>query len=146
MRMPIRAVERTAMKRDEPIHMLAKRSVVDVDPDWTLRRVAELLADDYIGAAVVRGVRPMGAEGSRADGIISERDIVRALAEGVDPDAERARNVMTTDLATAAPGESITTVAQRMLDDEIRHVPIEENGVVVGVVSERDMLRALIAD
>jgi CBS domain-containing protein len=146
MPVPIRDRERTAMKRDEPIHMLAKRSVVDVEPDWTLRRVAELLADDYIGAAVVRGVHPTGAEGSRADGIISERDIVRALADGADPDAERVRNVMTMDLATAAPGESVRSVAERMLDDEIRHIPIEDDGIVIGVVSERDVLRALVAE
>jgi CBS domain-containing protein len=134
------------MKPDEAIHVLAKRSVVDVDPDWTLRRAAELLADDFIGAAVVRGTHPAGAAGNRADGIISERDIVRALADGADPDAERVRNVMTMDLETATPGETIASVAQRMLYDEIRHVPIEENGVVVGVVSERDILRALVAE
>ena len=91
----------------EAVRMLVKRPAVVVDPDATLRQVAETLADDYIGVAVVPGPRPMGAPGSRAEGVISDRDIVRALAEGADPDVELAQNVMTLDLATAAPDDSI---------------------------------------
>ena len=53
---------------------------------------------------------------------------------------------MTLDLATAAPGDSIMSVAELMLANEIRHMPITENGVVVGVVSERDALRALVEE
>jgi CBS domain-containing protein len=130
----------------ETVRTLAKCPAIVVDPDATLREVAATLADDYIGAVVVRGTRPMGAPGNRADGILSERDIVRALAGGADPDAERARNVMTLDLATAAPGDSVDDVAEQMLANEIRHVPLVEDGVVVAVVSERDVLRSVLAD
>lgn len=130
----------------EKVRTLVKRPAVVVEPNATLRQVAETLADDYVGVAVVRGTRPMGAPGSHADGVISERDIVRALAEGADPDTELAQNVMTLDLATAAPGDTIVGVAQCMLDNEIRHVPLTEDGVVVGVVSERDALRAFVEE
>jgi CBS domain-containing protein len=130
----------------EAIRALLRRPPVVVPPDATLREVAETLAEDYIGAAIVRGSRPMGASASRAQGIISERDIVRALAEGSDPDVERAGDVMTLDLATVTPGETVTAVAQRMIDNEIRHVPVtDDHDVVVGVVSERDMVRALLS-
>jgi CBS domain-containing protein len=131
--------------QNDAIRTLVKRPTVEVDADATLRQVAVTLADDYIGVAVVRGLRPRGAPGSRADGLVSERDIVRALADGANPDTEVARNIMTADLATAAPSDSIMQVAQCMLDNEIRHVPVaSDNGAVVGIVSERDALRALV--
>jgi CBS domain-containing protein len=124
--------------------MLVTRPVVAVEPDATLRQAAATLAEDYIGVAVVRGVRPMGAQESHTLGLISERDIVRAVAEGADPDDERVRDVMTLDLAMAAPGDTVMSVAERMVDNEIRHLPLVEGGAVVGVVSERDMVRAFV--
>jgi CBS domain-containing protein len=129
----------------EAVRMLVKRPAVVVDPDATLRRVAATLADDYIGVAVLRGTRPMGAPGSHAEGAISERDIVRALADGADPDVELAQNVMTLDLATV-PGDTIMRVTECMLDNEIRHVPLTEDSVIVGVVSERDASRAFVEE
>jgi CBS domain-containing protein len=123
----------------EAVRTLVKRSLVVIDPDATLRQAAATLADDYIGVAVVSGVRA-------AEGVLSERDIVRALAEGADPDLERARDVMTLDLATASGGDSIMSVAECMLDNEIRHVPIVDDGAVVGIVSERDVLRSLASE
>ena len=108
-----------------------------------MRTVAQILAEESIGAVVVRGTRPPGAPGSRAEGVVSERDIVQALADGHDPDRTRAQDVMTLDLASAAPEESVLEVAKRMLDNEIRHMPVMADGVVVGVISERDVLRVL---
>jgi CBS domain-containing protein len=128
---------------NEPVRTLVKRPVVMVEPGSTLRQAAATLAEDYIGVAVVRGPRPIGGLESGAQGLISERDIVRALAEGADPDDELVRDVMTLDLATAAPGDTVMSVAEHMLDNEIRHVPLVEGGVVVGLVSERDLLRTL---
>jgi len=127
---------------NEPVRTLVKRSVVIVDPDSTLRQAAATLADDYIGVAVV----PEAGPANHAGGVISERDIVRALAEGVDPDREVARNVMTLDLATASVGDTIMSVAECMLDNEIRHMPVVDDGAVVGIVSERDVLRSLVSE
>ena len=130
---------------NETVRSVVQRPVVVVDPDATLRQVAETLADDYIGAALVRAAPPLGP-GTCAEGVISERDIVRALAEGADPDIERAESVMTLDMVTVGPRDTIVSVAERMLDDEIRHVPVCNDGEVVGVVSERDALRIFVAD
>jgi CBS domain-containing protein len=69
--------------------------------------------------------------------------VLSALASGSDPDDTYVRDVMTEDLAVASPTDPIIDVAFRMLDDEIRHMPIVEDGVVVGVVSGRDALRVL---
>jgi CBS domain-containing protein len=120
---------------DETVRSLLKRPPVLVHPDATLRAVAETLAEESIGAVVVRGTRPPGAPGSRAEGVVSERDLAQALADGLDPDTTRAEDVMTMNLACAAPDESVLTVATRMLDNEIRHMPVTENGVLIGVVS-----------
>jgi len=128
------------------VRTLVNRPAVVVDPDSTLRQVAETLAGDYIGVVVVRNVPPRGPRGDEAEGVISERDIVRALAEGADPDEERAENVMTLELATASPADTIMSVAESMLDNEIRHVPVTEDGAVVGVVSERDVLGAFVSE
>ncbi len=128
------------------VRTLIDRPTVDVDPDATLRQVAETLAGDYIGVAVVRGAPPSRGPGTHAAGLISERDIVRALAEGADPDEEIAQNVMTLDLVSLPPGATLAVVAECMVDNEIRHVPVIDDGVVVGVVSERAMLRALLGE
>lgn len=132
------------MVEDETVRNLVKRLPVEVYPESTLRAVAETLCEESIGAVVVRGARPPGAPGSHAEGVVSERDIVQALADGLDPDTTRAEDVMTLNLACAAPNEPLLTVAARMLDNEIRHLPVTENGVVIGVVSERDALRLLV--
>jgi CBS domain-containing protein len=130
---------------EEAVRTLAKRPPVVVLPEATLRAVAEVLAEEYIGAVVVRGPRPLGARDSRAEGVVSERDIVRALADGLDPDRTRAEDVMTLDLAAVAPTDTVSAVADVMLRNEIRHVPVVEDDVVVAVVSERDLLGALAA-
>jgi CBS domain-containing protein len=129
---------------DQTVRSLVKQSAVVAYPESTLRVVAQILSEESIGAVVVRGTRPPGAAGSRPEGVVSERDIVRAIADGLDPDRTRAQDVMTLDLACAAPEESVLAVAARMLDNEIRHIPVMEDGVVIGVVSERDALRVLV--
>lgn len=129
---------------DEAVRNLVKQPPVVVYPESTLRSVAQTLSEEWVGAAVVRGTRPPGAPGSRAEGVVSERDIVRAFANGLDLDGTRAQDVMTLDLACATPDESVLEVAARMLDNEIRHMPVVEDGVVVGVVSERDVLRVFV--
>jgi CBS domain-containing protein len=132
------------MKSDEEtLRILLKRPAVVVLPEQTLRSVAETLAEESIGAVVVRGSRPADSTASRAEGLVSERDIVQAVADGLSLDRTHAEDIMTLDLAFAEPGDTIAAVAARMLENEIRHLPVIENDVVVGVVSERDVLRAL---
>jgi CBS domain-containing protein len=121
---------------DDPIRSLLGRPTVRVPREATLRSVAETLAGESIGVAVVRGTTPPG--------LVSERDIVRALAEGSDPDDERAGDVMTADIAFVAPDATVREVALLMVEHEIRHVPVIEDGVVIGVASARDVLSASV--
>jgi signal-transduction protein with cAMP-binding, CBS, and nucleotidyltransferase domain len=126
------------MKSDDPVRMLAKRPAVHVQREATLRAVAETLANESIGAVLVRHTEPPG--------LVSERDVVRALAEGADPDQERAGDVMTEDVASLAPDATLAHAVRTMLDNEIRHLPVLEDGVTVGMVSARDVLAALAGE
>ena len=72
------------------------------------------------------------------------QDIVSALAEGARPEIDRVDSVMNLDVACASPHDSIGTVARMMLNNEIRHVPIVQDGAVVRVISEREVLSALL--
>lgn len=105
------------------------------EPEMSLRDVARLLVDEGIGAAVVRGAdHPVG--------VVSERDVVRALADGADPDVASAADVMSPDLVSAAPDDPIGQVMEAMADNWIRHVPVLRGSEVVGMVSARDLVRA----
>jgi CBS domain-containing protein len=131
------------MSASDSLRSLIKRPVVQVMPDTPLRQVAEIMAEDAIGAVVVHTVDPVRIEGDRPVGLLSERDLVRAISEGADPDEEQAGNVMTLDLVFAEPDELVLDVALRMVENEIRHLPVVEDGVVVAMVSARDALRAM---
>jgi CBS domain-containing protein len=79
--------------------------------------------------------------GDHLDGVVSERDIVRALSAGGDPADVWAGDVIAEEPVYVDPDEPIITVAERMLDEGVGHVPVVSEGHVVGVVSVRDALR-----
>lgn len=125
------------LDHDTRAQALVTRPVVYVHPNDTLRHVATTLAEESIGAAVVRG--PHGAIG-----LVSERDIVRAIADGADAGRMRVDEIMNEDLITVAPNDDLLDVAHAMLDAEVRHLPIVEDGVVAGMLCARDALGALV--
>ncbi len=122
-----------------PVATVMHRSTVSVRPDTTLRQVAETLAREEVGAVPVKG-----ADG--LVGIVSERDIVRAIAEGVDLDSERADDVMTFELVSVESAASIDEVARIMIDGGIRHLPVVDAGGPVGIVSIRDLIGSFLDD
>lgn len=128
---------RTTTAPTDPISTIASTVVAEVDSAQTLRTVAEQLVADEVGAVVVRVP-------GRPSGLVSERDLVAVLASGGDPGSVQAADVMTTELITAAPGDSIAEVGEQMLDAGIRHVVLRDDDEVVGIVSIRDVLRVLI--
>jgi CBS domain-containing protein len=118
------------------VQRLAQRPAVYVHTNDSLRRAAAILIEESIGAALVRG-------GHGAIGLVSERDIVRALAEDADPDRTAVEDVMSAELVTVAPGDDLLDAVHRMLDNEVRHLPVVEDGVAFGMLSARDALQAL---
>jgi CBS domain-containing protein len=112
------------------------REVVTVEPSARLADVVQLLAEKRIGAALI-----LGAE-YRIIGLISERDIVRALAErGAAALAEPVSQTMTRKVETCNEGEPISNIMQRMTDGKFRHVPVVDQGRLVGIVSIGDVVK-----
>ena len=110
--------------------------VETIRPDSTLRMAAWNLKVKGIGALVVSW------DDERVLGILSERDIVRALTDH-GPDVVRVpvSEVMTKTVTTCSPGDSITAVMARMTRDRIRHLPVIQDGRLAGIVSIGDVVK-----
>lgn len=110
--------------------------VLTIDPAATLADAAKLLAERKIGAVLITGVD------GRLAGILSERDIVRALAErGADILNERVDRTMTRKVVTCTEAETIASIMERMTAGKFRHLPVVDQGRLVGVVSIGDVVK-----
>lgn len=110
--------------------------VLTIDPTSNVGVAAKLLAERRIGALVVTG------PDRRVVGIISERDIVRALAErGPAVNDAPLTEVMTRKVVTCAPSDTISSLMERMTTGKFRHLPVIEQGRLAGVVSIGDVVK-----
>jgi len=110
--------------------------VTTVDPTATLEFGMKILAERGIGALVV-----LGAD-RRVIGILSERDIVRALAErGAGALTEPLARVMTRNVSTCTQSETISSIMGQMTAGKFRHVPVVEQERLVGIVSIGDVVK-----
>ena len=117
------------------------RDVFTTQPHRTLQETARLLADKGIGALVVTG-----ADGAVL-GIISERDLVRALAQsGAAALDDPVSRHMTSDVFTATSGACIDDIMERMTHSRFRHVPVVENERLAGLVSIGDVVKHRIVE
>jgi CBS domain-containing protein len=114
--------------------------VLTVGPGHTLRQAAELMARRNVGAAVV-----MDPDGE-GPGILTERDVLRSVAEGQDPDGEQVAGHLTADSVSAAPDWSLEQAAVAMVRGGFRHLLVVEGGETVGIVSMRDIVRCWTDD
>ena len=116
-------------------------SVFTISPAETVGRAAALLHEHRVGALVVH------QEKGGVAGIVSERDVVRALAQGGTAALEEpVSTYMTRDVIYAEPGEMIDSLLARMTDRRIRHLPVCERERLVGIVSIGDLVKAKIAE
>lgn len=111
--------------------------VATVPGEASLREVAESLAADGIGAVGV-------VEHGHLAGVVSERDVVNHLAQGANPEHVTAAEMMTTDLVTAHQDDPILDTARRMVEAEIRHLPVVDEDKIAGFVSMRDIFAVLL--
>ena len=109
--------------------------VVAVDEKTTLREAARTLRDADIGTLAVEDEEAVA-------GIVSERDVTRALADGADPDEVWVADVMSREPRYATGGDQVSTALDVMLVAGIRHLPVLEEGELVGIVSMRDLVRS----
>jgi CBS domain-containing protein len=114
--------------------------VLTVGPGHTLRQAARLMSERKVGAAVV--VDPE----SEGFGILTERDVLEAVGEGQDVDAELVQDHLTSDLVFAAPDWSLEQAAAEMVDRGFRHLVVVEGSDISGVLSMRDIVRCWTAD
>ena len=113
------------------------QKVATVDREATVAAVLALLAERGIGALVV------SPDGETIDGIVTERDVVRALPErGAALLEEPVSAVMTAEVRTCVPTASVHDLARTMTDHRIRHVPVVADGQMVGIVSIGDVVKA----
>jgi CBS domain-containing protein len=112
------------------------RDVVTIEPNASLRDAVRLLAERRIGAALV-----LGAD-RRVAGIVSERDIVRALAaRGAGALDEPVSQSMTRKVETCHEKEAVSSIMERMTAGRFRHLPVLEQGRLVGIVSIGDVVK-----
>jgi CBS domain-containing protein len=117
------------------VSLLTGGPVIRVAPEASLLQVADVLTDAGIGAVIVGGV-------DRPRGIVSERDVVTALAARRDPETTCAGDIAHLTLVWCDAGSSVAEVAELMMERYVRHVLVEEDGRLVGIVSARDLLGA----
>jgi CBS domain-containing protein len=116
------------------------RVVLTVGPDHTLRQACEHMARRNVGAAVVVDPDGQGA------GIVTERDVLRSIAEGQDPDREKVGAHLTAESVSAAPEWSLEEAASAMVRGGFRHLLVVEGGETMGIVSMRDIVRCWTDD
>jgi CBS domain-containing protein len=112
--------------------------VATVHPGTTLTAVVERLRAENIGAVVVSD------DGSSIDGIVSERDIVRALGPATDLEAMTAAQVMTGDVITCVPRDRVDELMALMTEKRIRHLPVEVDGALAGIISIGDVVKCRV--
>lgn len=115
--------------------------VVTVEPGLPVRELIAVLGEHGIGAAVVsRG-------GGSVDGIVSERDVVRAIGRGgASVLSQQVASICTVEVTTVAPDRSVDELMGLMTAGRFRHVPVVADGRLIGIVSIGDLVKSRIAE
>ena len=128
------------MRISEVVAGKASQDIVTINPEASVRELVALLARFNVGAAVV------SSDGTSVNGIVSERDVVRQLDGNDQALTATVADIMTTNVRTCEPGSSLDEVRRVMTDGRFRHLPVVEDGRLVGVVSIGDIVKAHIAE
>jgi CBS domain-containing protein len=116
-------------------------NVVSIEPTANLADAAKLLSEHRIGALVIRGA------GGRLSGVLSERDIVRAVSEhGAEALTLPVGQVMTRNVMTCGEDDSIADIMEQMTSGKFRHLPVLKDGKLVGVVSIGDVVKQRVGE
>lgn len=111
-------------------------AVVTIGPDATVGELLEQLAQHGIGALVVSG------DGQGVDGIVSERDVVRHLhSRGVTVLQARVSEIMSAEVTTCGPDDSVEQLMRQMTELRVRHIPVVVDGALHGIVSIGDVVK-----
>lgn len=122
-------------------HILERkgREVATVAPDASVSAALQSLGAANIGALVV------SADGERVSGIVSERDIVRGLSEAGSSLLDRpVRDIMATEVRTCCGTDTADELMHRMTEHRIRHLPVVDDGRMVGIISIGDVVKSRV--
>ena len=114
------------------------RDLLSIEPDASLGEAATRMTSRGVGAVVV-------LDGERLTGILTERDILKAVGAGYRDDA-RVSEWMTRDPETVEPSDATDHAAALMIHGGFRHLPVVEEGRLVGILSIRDLMRVALED
>lgn len=123
----MRVHEVLTSKPSDVIHTIA--------PDATIRELLDVLAEHNVGALIV------SADGTSMLGIVSERDIVRKMRDVESARAMTVSEIMTTDVRVCSPNDSFGELMALMTEHRVRHVPVLDDGRLIGVVSIGDAVK-----
>ncbi len=115
--------------------------IFSIEPTADLAAAAKLLSTHRIGAVIIRGA------GGRLAGVLSERDIVRAVSEhGIDALSISVGQMMTRNVMTCVESDSIADLMERMTSGKFRHMPVLRDGQLIGVVSIGDVVKQRVEE
>lgn len=120
------------------VDTIMSRNLLTTEPGERLQDAAHRMVDRRVGAILV-------LDGERLAGILTERDVLRAVGTGYDP-ASRVSDWMTRNPETIEPGDTIDDALGLMNHGGFRHLPVTEGERLVGIISVRDLLRAGVQD
>lgn len=121
------------------LDMKTTNGVLTVKPDASVADASRILSDNRIGALVV------SSDMHSMEGILSERDVVRELGKrGPGCLSDTVAEIMTSDVTGCSPGDSAVSVLQKMTDGRFRHMPVIQDGAMIGVISIGDVVKARI--
>ena len=118
---------------------IMKTDVMTAGAEDTFADVAKLLHENGISSVIVK-------DGDALSGIITERDLVNVVADGLDPSSVKIGDRMTRDLDTVEPRTDIAEAAEHMARLKIRHLPVCEGDAVVGIISVRDLTNWAVSE
>jgi CBS domain-containing protein len=114
--------------------------VLSIEPDASVLDAVKLMAEKGVGALTVM-------DGSDLVGIMTERDYARKIIlKGRSSDTTTVREIMTPEVITTSGSGSVEKCMNMMTDSRMRHLPVVDDGVVVGIISIGDLVKAVIAD
>ena len=116
------------------VHDAMTENVLTLTPGRTLREAAQFMCKHNVGAAVILDPEQPGP------GIVTERDVVRALGRGHDPDSEQVKDHLTATAVFADSDWDLEEAADRMAEGGFRHLVVVREGDVVGIISMRDLI------
>ena len=117
-----------------------KREIYSIGPDQPVLAAIQMMADKFVGALLVM-------RGEELLGIVSERDYARkVILKGRSSSNTPVRDIMTASVISVTPHETVHRCMRLVTDKHIRHLPVVDNGKVVGMLSIGDLVKAVIDD